>query len=183
MKPLVFNYGTMCAGKSMHLLSLYTDLQIRGKRTLLCKPYVDDLWSMAITSRCGLKGNVNIKIKKDEIIHEWNTEGIYAVFIDDAQFLSDITVAQLRELTKKVPVYCYGLKTNYLGKLFEGSKALLECADIIQEFRVMCHFCDAYATHILRLKGGNDEIEVEMPGEMNYAPVCYKCWSEKYDQK
>ena len=58
------------------------------------------------------------------------------------QFLSPHVVGLLREVAtiKKVPVICYGLRTDFRSKLFDGSKRLLELADCIEEIKVVASF-------------------------------------------
>lgn len=182
MKTLTFRYGTMISGKTSDLLSEAKNCELRGQKAILCKPYINDKWSKIIEARTGNKKNVDIKINLDTNLSMLSWNGVRLILVDEAQFLSRKHVEELREITIKeqIPVICYGLKTNFRGELFEGSRALLEMADVIKEIRTQCWYCDLKATHVLRLKGGTKEVEVEMPGEMNYAPVCYKCWKEKH---
>ncbi len=182
MKTLTFRYGTMISGKTSDLLSEAKNCELRGQKAILCKPYVGGRnWARQIEARTGIKKNVDIMIKLDTNLTLLPWQSVHLILVDEAQFLSRKHVEELREITIKeqIPIICYGLKTNFRGELFEGSRVLLEMADVIKEIRTQCWYCDLKATHVLRLKGGTKEVEVEMPGEMNYAPVCYKCWKEK----
>ena len=53
------------------------------------------------------------------------------VLVDEAQFLTKSQVWQLSEVVDqlRIPVLCYGLRTDFRGELFEGSQYLLAWAD------------------------------------------------------
>ena len=52
---------------------------------------------------------------------------LHCVLVDEAQFLSKPQVWQLSEVVDalRIPVLCYGLRTDFRGELFEGSQYLL----------------------------------------------------------
>ena len=56
-------------------------------------------------------------------------------------------IGLLREVAtiKKVPVICYGLRTDFRSKLFDGSKRLLELADCIEEIKVVASSHSIYS--------------------------------------
>lgn len=183
MKTLTFRYGAMISGKTSNLLSEAKNAEIRGKKVVLMKPFVNNAWSQFIESRTGLKRKVDILIKYDTNLQLFDWSDCPLILVDEAQFLSRKSIEELREISlDEVPIICYGLRNNFKGELFEGAQYLLEKADIIEELPTSCWYCDLKATHVLRLKGGTKEVEVEMPGEMNYAPVCYKCWKERHNE-
>lgn len=39
----------------------------------------------------------------------------------------------------RIPVLCYGLRTDFRGELFEGSQYLLAWADEFSEIKTICH--------------------------------------------
>ena len=49
---------------------------------------------------------------------------LHCVLVDEAQFMSKAQVWQLTEVVDalKIPVLCYGLRTDFRGELFEGSQ-------------------------------------------------------------
>ena len=100
------------------------------------------------------------------------------ILVDECHFLTKDQVEFLRELsmTKRIPVICYGLRTDFNGELFEASKRLLELADSIEEIKTTCWFCERKATMNLRLIDSDEKILIEKPGEQKYVPACYKCW-------
>ena len=60
----------------------------------------------------------------------------------------------------KIPVLCYGLRTDFQAELFEGSKYLLAWADQLEELKTIC-YCGRKANFVLRL---NDQGEVIKEG-------------------
>ena len=63
------------------------------------------------------------------------------MLVDEAQFLSRDQVYQLSEIVDRlnIPVLCFGLRTDFQGELFEGSKYLLAWADQLTEIKTICH--------------------------------------------
>lgn len=81
-----------------------------------------------------------------------------------------------------IPVICYGLKTNFKGELFEGSKTILELADELEELFTICG-CGKKAKFNARLINGeytNSGEEVAIDGiDAKYESLCGKCYLEK----
>jgi thymidine kinase len=108
-----------------------------------------------------------------------------AVFVDEAQFLSHDQVWQLARVGDElgIPVLCYGLRTDFQGKLFDGSAALLAIADDLREARTICH-CGRKATMSLRLdeSGGavSEGQQVRVSKDV-YVSVCRKHWLEGHN--
>eukprot|EP00756_Hemistasia_phaeocysticola_P047516 Hpha_TRINITY_DN2183_c0_g1::TRINITY_DN2183_c0_g1_i1::g.42378::m.42378/K00857/tdk, TK; thymidine kinase len=84
------------------------------------------------------------------------------VLIDEAHFLNKKQVAQLVLVSKQLDlaVLCYGLRTDFLGEPFEGSKYLLCWAECLTEIKTMC-CCGSKATMNVRM----EEVEDEVTGE------------------
>lgn len=105
------------------------------------------------------------------------------MYVDEAQFLTAEHVLQLCKIVDlyDVPVMAYGLRTDFRGELFEGSKALLAVADKLVELKGVCH-CGRKATMVARIdENGNaitDGEVVELGGEDKYVSLCRKHWFE-----
>ena len=69
------------------------------------------------------------------------------ILIDESQFLTRSQVHQLTRLVDElnIPVLCYGLRTDFRGEVFEGSKYLLAWADEVSEIKTIC-WCGRKAT-------------------------------------
>ena len=57
------------------------------------------------------------------------------IFVDEAQFLTRAQAWQLSDVVDdlRIPVLCYGLRTDFRGELFEGSQYLLAWADELRD--------------------------------------------------
>ncbi|MFH1803697.1 MAG: thymidine kinase [Pseudomonadota bacterium] len=190
MAKLFFYYSSMNAGKSTTLLQSSFNYQERGMRTLLLTAAFDDRFGTGkIASRIGLEapallfeGTTNLF---DVIRAETGREGgkIDCVLVDESQFLTKEQVWQLSDVADRlgVPVLCYGIRTDFQGQLFEGSKWLLAWADKLNELKTICH-CGSKAGMVIRVDENGDPVregaQVEIGGNDRYVPVCRKHFKE-----
>ncbi len=158
-------------------------------RTLLFTAAIDDRYEVGkITSRIGLEEDAIAFKSEDDLFdltrqsHE--TEAIHCVLVDEAQFLSKEQVYQLSEVTDRlnIPVLAFGLRTDFLGNLFEGSQALLAWADELKELKTICH-CGKKATMVVRLDQHNNAVregsQIEIGGNDRYISLCRKHFKEQ----
>lgn len=184
MAKLYFNYSSMNAGKSTVLLQASYNYVERGMRTLLLTAAVDDRAGVGrISSRIGLVAEADIFRAGDNLLdhirkaHE--AAPIDAVFVDEAQFLTEDQVWQLAHASDRLgmPVMCFGLRTDFQGKLFPGSKALLALADSLKEIKTIC-WCGRKATHTARVTSKGDVVregaQVAIGGNDMYVSLCRK---------
>lgn len=188
MAKLYFHYASMNAGKSAFLLTSANNYKERGMGTLLLKPDVDTRDSACeIVSRVGLRQEANL-ITKDMDIFEFfkyanSVRDIHCVYVDEAQFLSQENIFQLCKIADlyDVPVMCYGLRTDFMGNLFEGSKFLLAVADKLCELKGVCH-CGKKATMVARVDEEGNAVtsgnQIEVGGNDRYVSLCRKHWCE-----
>ncbi|SIQ27747.1 thymidine kinase [Rhizobium sp. RU20A] len=189
MAKLYFNYATMNAGKSTMLLQASYNYQERGMRTVILIAGFDDRAGRGrISSRIGLSSDA-LAFETDDnlfemIVHLHAEAEVACVFVDEAQFLSEAQAWQLARIADRVgiPVMCYGLRTDFQGKLFPGSQALLAIADEMREVRSICH-CGRKATMVVRLSPDGSVVregaQVEVGGNEKYVPFCRRHWEDK----
>tara|TARA_Y100001970_G_scaffold176057_1_gene214602 strand:- start:199 stop:786 length:588 start_codon:yes stop_codon:yes gene_type:complete len=189
MAKLYFNYSSMNAGKSTILLQANHNYKERGMNTIIYTSSVDDRYGKKeIVSRIGLKAESNIfsdntNIYK-EVISFYKENKVDCVLIDEAQFLNKDQVAQLGQIVDDldIPVLTFGIRTDFKGNLFEGSKYLLAWADNLKEIKTVCH-CGRKATMVLRLNESGKVIEkgeqIEIGGNEKYVSICRKHFYEK----
>ena len=184
MAKLYFNYSSMNAGKTTVLLQSAHNYRERGMNPLLFTPRLDDRYKVGvIKSRIGLQAEAIVFEKESDLFEETSAEldnrNIHCVLVDEAQFLSRAQVYQLTEVVDRlsIPVLCFGLRTDFQGELFEGSKYLLAWADELQELKTICH-TGQKATMVVRvdehgyaLKEGT---QVEIGGNDRYVSVSRK---------
>ncbi len=152
MAKFYFYYSSMNAGKSTALLQSSYNYQERGMATLILAPQLDDRYGTGkVTSRIGIEAHAEIFNGDDNLFlsieAKLTNSPIHCVLVDEAQFLTREQVFQLGEVTDKlnVPVLAYGLRTDFQGEPFEGSKYLLAWADNLKELKAICH-CGSKAT-------------------------------------
>ena len=197
MAKLYFHYSTMNAGKSTMLLQAAHNYGERGMATLLLTAAFDDRAGTAkIGSRIGLEAEADTFGANTDIF-AWAVNQIASLrpgqdkpaclLIDEAQFLSEAQVWQLARIADDLdlPVMAYGLRTDFAGELFPGSKALLAIADHLREVRTIC-WCGRKATMVVRV--GEDGIaqvggdQVEIGGNDRYVALCRRHWVEAMDE-
>ncbi|MEI6240911.1 MAG: thymidine kinase [Planctomycetia bacterium] len=145
MAQLYFYYSAMNAGKSTTLLQSAHNYEERGMQTLLYTPAIDTrAGTPKIHSRIGIACDA-IAFGKDydffEAVGRRHQAGpVHCVLIDEAQFLTPQQVLQLTLVCDRlsIPVLCYGIRTDFRGEPFEGSKYLLAWADNIVEIKTIC---------------------------------------------
>ncbi len=189
MAKLYFSYAAMNAGKSTLLLQASHNYNERGMNTLLYTAALDNRAGIAnIASRIGLKARAELFNEGDNLFEKikekLQQQSLSCVFVDEAQFLRPEQVWQLARVVDRleIPVMCYGLRTDFQGKLFPGSSELLAIADILREIRTICH-CGAKATMVVRL-GDDGAVLVEgeqvaIGGNEKYVSLCRKHWEEE----
>jgi thymidine kinase len=182
---LFFYYSSMNAGKSTTLLQSAHNYRERGLRPLLFTPQLDTRAGKGqIASRIGLTAEAHAFSPADDLFKLTDAqETIDCVLVDEAQFLSRAQVYQLGEIADRLntPVLAYGLRTDFQGNLFEGSRHLLAWADKLVEIKTICH-CGSKATMVLRTdeKGTvlREGAQVEIGGNERYVSVCRKHFKE-----
>ena len=145
MAQLYFYYSAMNAGKSTTLLQSAHNYEERGMQALLYTPAIDDrAGSPRIHSRIGISADA-IAFGDDYDFFECirtrhAAKPVHCVLVDEAQFLSPRQVLQLTMVCDRlsIPVLCYGIRTDFRGEPFEGSKYLLAWADNLIEIKTIC---------------------------------------------
>jgi thymidine kinase len=190
MAKLYFYYSSMNAGKSTALLQSSYNYRERGMNTLVLAPEFDDRYGTGkVTSRIGIETDATTFQRGDDLFSLVEkltaVKPLHCVLIDEAQFLTKEQVFQLGEVTDKlrIPVLAYGLRTDFQGEPFEGSKYLLAWSDNLKELKAICD-CGSKATMVVRLDKNGAAItqgsQVEIGGNDRYVSMCRKHFKEKY---
>jgi thymidine kinase len=188
MAKVYFYYAAMNAGKSTVLLQAGHNYRERGLRPLLLVPAIDDRAGAGrIHSRIGLHADARPIQPGDDLLVVIRAEHaagpVACVLVDEAQFLSPAQVWQLTDVADHlgVPVLCYGLRTDFQGRLFPGSAALLGVADDLTELKAICH-CGRKATMNLRVdpagRAVREGAQVEIGGNDRYVALCRRHFKE-----
>jgi len=188
MAKLHFHYSTMNAGKSTALLQASYNYIEQGMETMLFIAALDDRAGKGrIGSRIGLSAEASM-FGPDSDIFAMVTERlrggpVHCVFVDEAQFLTEQQVWQLARVADRlgVPVMAYGLRTDFRGRLFPGSEALLAIADELREVRTICR-CGRKATMVVRLGPDGKVLHRGAQiviGAAQYVSLCRRHWEEE----
>jgi len=182
MAKLYFYYSAMNAGKTTTLLQSAHNYRERGMRVLILTPKLDHrAGSGIVASRIGLQAE-GVAFAQGTDLERLVGEDIAAhgplgcVLVDEAQFLTRTQVWQLSEVVDRlrVPVLCYGLRTDFRGELFEGSQYLLAWADELTEIKTICH-SGKKATMTVRVDDQGRAVQegpqVEIGGNERYVSV------------
>ena len=190
MAKFYFYYSSMNAGKSTSLLQSSYNYRERGMNTIVLAPLLDDRYgSGKVTSRIGIESQAitfTVDSNLFELVADLHRQSsLHCVLVDEAQFLTRDQVFQLSELPDKlgIPVLAYGLRTDFQGEPFEGSKYLLAWADTLNEIKAICH-CGSKATMVVRLDEAGRAVtegsQVEIGGNDRYVSLCRRHFKEKY---
>ncbi|EKO3616971.1 thymidine kinase [Vibrio metschnikovii] len=182
MAQMYFYYSAMNAGKSTTLLQSSFNYQERGMTPVIFTAAIDNRFGVGkVSSRIGLEADAHLFDDTTDLlqaISQLNTEQKrHCVLVDECQFLTREQVYQLTEVVDKldIPVLCYGLRTDFLGELFEGSKYLLSWADKLIELKTICH-CGRKANMVIRTDENGQAIcegdQVDIGGNDRYVSVC-----------
>ncbi len=129
MAKLYFRYGTVGSAKTLNLLAVAHNYRQQGKNIVLLKPELDIRFGReSIKSRAGLEMAADVLIGPNTKLLEMPWDNVSCILVDEAQFLSALHIEELRMLTLKkgIPVICYGLRSDFRTRLFEGSLRLME---------------------------------------------------------
>lgn len=182
MAKLYFYYASMNAGKSTMLLQASFNYRERGMATLLFTAAIDTrTGSGVIASRIGLSAPATAFDDTTDmhaiVAAAHDVDRPDCVLVDEAQFLTRAQVWQLARIADDlgIPVLAYGLRTDFLGVLFEGSTSLLAIADVLAEIKSVCD-CGRKAIMNLRIDAAGNAVaagvQTEIGGNDRYVAVC-----------
>jgi len=178
----------MNAGKSTVLLQSAYNYQEQGMQTLLFTASIDNRFEQGkIASRIGITADAHTFTQKSDLLEQISqtraTSKVDCILIDEAQFLTEKQVYDLSEVVDKlnIPVLAFGIRTDFKGKLFEGSHALLAWSDKLIELKTVCH-CGSKATMVIRIDAQGNPIregeQIVIGGNSSYVSVCRKHFKE-----
>lgn len=183
-----FCYGAMGSGKTRDIFRVWHSKFEDEFYTIIMKPVKDKKGNNFIVSRDGGSLVVDFLIGENDNI--FNIVSMYVlqypldtILVDEAQFLSEEHVAQLAEVVDNfnIDVICYGLLTDFQGKLFNGSKALIEQDAKLIEFKRQCKCGNKKAFNARFINGEFvfDGEQVAIDGvDASYESVCRKCYKK-----
>jgi thymidine kinase len=188
MAKLYFRHGTVGSAKTLNLLAVAHNYRQQGKKIVLMKPDLDTRFGKErIKSRAGLEMQADILVADEQSLRGRDYTDVSCILVDEAQFLTAKVIEELRRISLEfdIPILCYGLRTDFKSRLFEGSARLMELADSIEEVKATCHYCNRKSIMNLKHVNGyavSDGPTVELGAEEKYFPSCYKCYSREIEK-
>jgi len=183
MAKLYFKYGAMGSSKTANALIAKFNYEEREMRVWLIKPSIDNRDGIGVVrSRIGLEADAYVVSADTDILAEYEARrDIHVIIADECQFFTPAQIDQLRRIVDEydVPVLCFGLRTDFLTHLFEGSRRLLEVADSITEIKTICA-CGKKAIVNARIDANGhvltDGGQILIGGNDSYVAMCHSCW-------
>ena len=190
MAKLYFKYGAMGSSKTANALITKFNYEERGMKVWLIKPSVDVRdGADVVRSRIGLSAHADIMTPDKNLFDEYqNHPDCDVVIADECQFFASAQIDQLRRIVDKldIPVLCYGLRTDFLTHLFEGSRRLFEVADSITEIKTICT-CGKKAIVNARIDGEGKVVteggQILIGGNDSYVAMCHSCWQNAIEEQ
>ena len=183
---LYFRYGVMGAGKTRDLQKHYYSYKEDGLEVVIMKPIVDTKGEDKVIARDSQSNKVDFMIKKEDNIYMLIAEYIINnnldyILVDEAQFLKPEQIEQLSNIVDylEIPVICYGIRTDFLNKLFPGGEELFAIADVREEIAKTCSCGRPSICNVRFTKEGIPVFagkQVEIDGEeFTYKSMCRRC--------
>lgn len=190
MSKMHFKYGAMDSGKSDTLIKHAFNYEAQGLRIVTIKPAKDTKGDRSIVSRAGFKRPADILATPEvnlraEVAQLNKKNKIHCVMVDEAQFLEPAQISQLHAVAKQdnISVIAFGLRTDFLGKLFPGSQRLLELVDNIEKLPAMCR-CGSQAEFNARKVNDKyvfqgSQVAIDGEAKVSYDSLCGSCYVQE----
>lgn len=179
MAKLYFRYGAMGSSKTANAIMVQYNYEERGQKALMLKPRLETRdGEKTVRSRSGLSAACEYIEDIDRLpIHDYD-----CLIVDEAQFLTRQQVQKLVDIVDmdNIPVVAYGLRADFQGNLFEGSRYLMAWADTIEEIKTVC-WCGRKATFNARIHDGKvvkTGEQILLGGNESYVSLCRRHWAE-----
>ena len=197
MSKLYFKFGAMASSKTANALMTRFNYEEKGNHVWLIKPdldnrddYVDEkgVRVTVVKSRIGLSAVADVVARDEDILRRFasvrDSVPVDVIICDECQFLTAEQVDQLKYIAEccDTPVLCFGLRSDFQTKLFDGSKRLFEIADSITEIKSVCR-CGKKAIVNARLNAEGHVVvegdQIEIGGNDKYEGMCWGCWQQR----
>ena len=182
MAKLYFKYGAMGSSKTAQALITKYNYEENGLKVWLMKPDADTRDGQSlIRSRIGLEAQAEPIAPCADLWQLFLSRECDIIIVDECQFMTPEHIEQLRTIVDEgnTPVICFGLRTDFLTRLFPGSLRLMELADSIQEIKTICD-CGNKATVNARIDARGHIVtqgaQVVLGGNDSYIAMCHRCY-------
>lgn len=193
MAKLFFRYSAMDAGKTLDIIKVAFNYNDRGQNTLILNSAMDNRAGLnKIKSRIGFDSDAYSINHNDNIYQiiqdKFLQQNLACILVDEIHFFTIEQIDQISDIVDylKIPVICYGLRTDYCGRSFPAAARLLAIADTIEELKTIC-FCGKKATYNMLIKNNivvkdgemfvtdDDDLKLQ---DTRYTSVCRLHWKQ-----
>lgn len=188
MAKFRFKYGTMKSGKTQELLRTAYNYNLKNEKVLILTSGHDTRNGVGkVTSRTGESLDAYPITTVEDLLRLYTDEELpVCVLIDEVQFFEPTLIKAIKSFyvsQKNIPVIAYGLRSNYLGKLFDGSSECFALAEEVDEIETVCSRCNKKATMNSLISLSESDLNGTtsggfLIGDGNYEPTCYDHWLE-----
>ncbi len=184
-----FKYGTMNSGKSLELIKIHYNYKSVNVNSILINHAFDTRKKNKIYSRSGAELDVDISINKTTTDIEFETQlkeqlnvNRNIILVEESQFLTKNQVDFIINISENYNIEAilfFGLKNDFTGHLFEGSRRLLERVDVIEEIVSVC-WCGKKAKQNARINEKGEiikegkTIKIDNKEDVKYVSLCNK---------
>ena len=180
----------MGSSKTANALITKFNYEERGMKVWLIKPSIDNRdGANIVRSRIGLEECAYVVTADCDIYSEFeNHRDCHVIIADECQFFKASQIDQLRRIVDElsIPVLCFGLRTDFLTHLFEGSRRLFEVADSVSEVKTICS-CGNKAIVNARIDENGKVIteggQILIGGNDSYIAMCHACWKSAIENQ
>ncbi|MFA5421814.1 MAG: thymidine kinase [Bacilli bacterium] len=172
--------GPMFAGKSEELIRRIKRLEYAKKKVLVFRPRIDNRYSLDEVVSHSNSRRKSIVIDKASDILSHLMDDLYAVVVDEIQFL-DVEIITISEHLANIGIRVIlgGLDTDFRGEPFPITADLIARAEYVTKLTAICVRCGSPATKTQRIVNGKpahylDPIVVVGAAEA-YEPRCRHC--------
>ena len=186
MTDLTLFYGTMESGKTTKLLQDNFNYRKHGHNVLIIKPLIDTKGGNTVINRTNDSANVDILLGSEDSIFDDNyislIKNTEVILVDEAQFLSEKQIIEFWMLAHEVgiTVICYALKSDFRGRLFPGTEALIGFSDRKNELTVNCKCGETAVFNARKVNGkfvyDGDIVAIDGDNDVSYVPLCSTCY-------
>ena len=172
--------GPMFAGKSEEIIRRVRRIEYAKRKVICFKPGIDNRYSEDEICSHNKTKKKSYVISSSKDIEKYIDNDVYAVVVDEVQFLDDNIINVCERLANNgIRVIVGGLDMDFRGEPFSIMPALLSRAESVTKLTAICVKCGEEATRTQRVVDGvpafYDDPIVIVGASESYEPRCRKC--------
>jgi thymidine kinase len=168
-------FGPMFAGKSSFLIKQIRLLKILDKKYIVIKPKIDNRYSKTCVVSHDMVQEPCVSLDNLNNIFKQKLDEIDTIFIDEAQFFSDLVKNVLKLVEEKhINVFVVGLDGDSNRNKFGEILDLIPYSNTCQKIHSLCKICKDGTPGIFSKRICSDKKQNLIGAEDSYISVCRK---------